>query len=104
MKKFLVVSAETLDKLINNFTDMEELESFTDNMADMAKELMFLNELHRRIPSPEEAKIVLMKQVALYTLFTREYIELVQSLMISCDVKMMDQDDVNKLQNKEPDA
>lgn len=96
MKKNLVVTSETFQKLAECFSNAEEYETFFGQMDIMIKEIHFLTEMRSRV-SENDCIYLLLRQVCALSLFVREHIDLMHQLISKLEVREMTDEDIQKL-------
>lgn len=96
MKKIMVISNDCLLKLANCFSNNEELKTFIIEMEASLREVTFLSLLRDRVEE-DEGPAALMRQVAVFSLFCREHIELIQQLIRNLEGKEMTEDQIKEM-------
>lgn len=96
MKKFTMVTPETLNKLGKCFSGVEEVTTFITQMDGLANEITFNVEMRKRIQEDQSA-IMLLKQVCFFTLFCREHLDLIHQLIKNLECKEMTEEEIKKM-------
>lgn len=82
MKKYMVVKTETLEKILNCFTEKDELDQFMLELHILIDEINFSNMLIiRSVEDSEEGTVLLLKQLFLLSVFFKKNIEVLKSIM-----------------------
>jgi hypothetical protein len=97
LKRYMMITPTTLTKLGQCFSNPEEIQLFIHQMDELASEVSFSVQMRKRV-SDEDAALVLLKQVAMFTVFCREYMDLVQQLVANLDCKEITEEEKNKMQ------
>lgn len=95
MKKYMMVTTETLGKLGACFSNSEEVETFIAQMDDVINEINFLMMLRGRVTNLESAYVVL-KQVCILGIFCREHLDLIHQLIRNIDTKEISEEDLKE--------
>lgn len=96
MKKYMMVTPETLNKIGKCFSNADEVATFIMQMDGLANELGFNIEMRKRLPD-EHAGILLLKQCAIFCLFCREHMDLIHQLVQNLDCKEMTEDEIKRI-------
>lgn len=96
MRKFLVVSPETLVNLGKVFSDNEEFRTFITQMEHTVNELTFYSLLRNKV-SEDEATVTVLQQICIFSLFCREHMEVIQELVRKLEGKHMTEDELKDL-------
>lgn len=103
MRNFKMVTAQSLQKLAECFTDSEELTTFLSHLNDLTEELVFQNLLAKQVTRIHEdnAVVVYMKEICILCLFLREHMELIHQLIQAIDTKTIDEDEMKTMMSEE---
>lgn len=96
MKKIMMVTAETLEKLDKCFSSVEEVTTFITQMDEIVKELSFYLEMRKRMDK-DHSVAVLLKQICVFTLFCREHIDLLHQLIKNLECKEITEEEMKKM-------
>ncbi len=96
----MMVTPETLNKLGQCFANSDEVQQFIVQMDNLAHEMVFSEQMRNRV-SEKDSVLVLLRQVAVFTLFCREHMELVQQLVKNCVTEEISEEELKKLMGKE---
>ena len=96
MKKYQVVTPETLVKIAECFTDSEEMITFTSQMEGLVEELIFNSMLRKRVPSDSSA-VLLLKQTCVFGLFCREHMDLIHQIVKNLECKQMTEEEIKEM-------
>lgn len=100
MKKNLVVTPETFQKLAECFSNAEEYETFFGQMDITIKEISFLIEMRNRV-TENDCIYLLMRQVCALSLFVREHIDLMHQFISKIEVREMTDEEMEKLKEQQ---
>lgn len=81
MTNYFVLSKECLEKLSHCFSNTEEISDFISHMETSADEIAFHAKLRQRMQTIDEKATILMRQVAILTIFCREHYDLIRELV-----------------------
>ena len=81
MDKFILVKPETIVKLGQCFSDAEEVKTFLEQMDSLINELTFVSMIIERAYDEDQIEHMIGQQVALFSYFCREHMELIQQLV-----------------------
>jgi hypothetical protein len=97
MKKYQLIDSETLGKMFNVFSGKDEFNQFICHIDSLVNELLFLMLLRGKV-SEQECINVVMKQVCVISVFSREHIELIHDLVNKIDSKEISEDEYNEIE------
>lgn len=100
MKKYMLVTPETLAKLGESFANAEELETFVTQMDQVAQEVIFSGQLRAKVPR-EHLPYVVLKQICVFALFCREHVELLQQLIQDLDCREITAEELQQIKAAE---
>ena len=96
MKKYMVVTSETLTNLGKCFSTIEELETFVLHLDELGKEIMFSTILRNKV-GKDNLTYVVLKQISILALFCRENMELMQQLVNRVEYKEISEDEAEEI-------
>lgn len=102
MKKY-VVTNESVTKLSNCFSDSEEAKDFFANLQEWVNEMYFLNQYRDRLNiegKEVESARVLVKQMCLFIMFSREYIDMIHQMISSFDCQEVSDEEFERMKEK----
>ncbi len=100
MKKYMMVTTETLSNLGTCFANTDEVVEFTSQMREVVNELSFCMQTRDRLEG-EASAIMLLKQICIFTLFCREHMDLIHQLVAGVVCKEITEDEMKELKKDE---
>jgi|SRR6187399_2753065 hypothetical protein len=94
MSEIRYVPKEVLDKLKDCFCDLEELMDFVVQLEVIGEEISFIAKLKERLDDEDHYKSC-MGQVGVFTLFCRDYFDVLVQLVKMIEWKLMTEDEFN---------
>lgn len=99
MKKYMMIMPETLGKMGKCFSSPEEVQTFISHMDEAMDEIQFMSKMRWRV-AENESTFVLLRQVCVFALFCREYMELVHELVRNIEGKEISEDEMKDMLGK----
>jgi len=107
MKKRIVVTSDTLQRMTDCFTSHEELNAFLGDLTGLADEITFTNQLicrHLQDSDNRMALILTMKRVVLFAIMCKENIEVIHDLLGVIEYKEITETRQQDIQKHFPDS
>lgn len=100
MRKHVLVTHESLTKIAACFSDSDEVMTFINQMDDVIDELSFYVKLRDRTADENEYASILLKQVCVFAMFSREHVELIQQLLSCLEYRDLTDEEINQLKGE----
>jgi len=100
MKNYLMVSREDLVKLLDGFTDIQEMDTFVRRMSDLIDEMLFTSLMVKRVDEAS-ADTLFLKNLCLFACFCRENIEVIHHLIRNLNTKSVSEDELKRFGEEE---
>ncbi len=97
MKKYKVITVETIQKISNCFTDTDEVIDFVKSMDILAEEIVFAKQYMQRT-SGDLSAAQLAIQIIAFTDFCRERMDMLNQLVRSLDFQEMTEEEILKME------
>lgn len=85
MKRYMLVTPDSLAKLQKCFSSSQELEDFALQLKEWGEEVGFNFQVMSRMED-DQAGIILLRQICMYTIFVRQNMELTQQLVANLEL------------------
>ncbi len=101
MKKYLLVTTDTLENIMNCFCDDDEFAGFTGDLSSMIGEVIYTGQKALRESDDEEfVSLMQLKQVFLFAMFCRDYIEVIHDLVNVAEYSEITQEQKDQLKQE----
>lgn len=91
--RYHAVTLETLENLRLCFADGGEFATFVQGLDELVSDLHFTFEARRR-EMPGDKLLLTMNQIAAFTIFIRQNMDLVRQLISKCETRPLSDDEV----------
>lgn len=99
MKKYTVVTPQTMTRLAQCFSSSEEIETFVSQMEGAMTELKFMSVLREKVPESDSG-YVLLKQICIFVLFCREHMDLIHQLVSKMQCRQVTEEELNRMMDE----
>ena len=99
MKRYMLITTQTLSKIGQCFSDPQEIETFLLQLEELSSEIVFTTAMRQRV-SDEDVAALILKETAMFTIFCRNHIELIQELVKNLDCQEISEDEMKQMRDK----
>jgi hypothetical protein len=96
LKKYMLVTTQTLEKLADCFSGADEYAAFSVDMEELTSELTFCLESRKRAAESQSAYLTL-RQFCVFALFCREHMELIHQLIRNLDCEEISEEEMKRI-------
>lgn len=94
MKSYMIVKTETLEKMLDSFSNAEEYRDFVGDLMAMSGEINFAQEFNRRMEATDlQVGVNMAKMLLSFVIFCRGNIEIIQDLIRVIEFEIVEKED-----------
>jgi hypothetical protein len=99
MKNYVIITKEDSLKLLDAFSDLNEMDVFFKGLSDLMNEHLFNSMMMSRVDQ-DTADSIFLKQICMFSMFCRDNIELIHQLVKNLNVRPMTEDEIQQLKQE----
>lgn len=104
MKQYIMITTETLERMVNSFTDEEEYSAFVVDLLGVCAEINFANEyMKRHQESTDLLGVAMAKAIVMFSSFARDNIEAIRGLVATVDFQTVTVEEPEEVFEEEDD-
>jgi hypothetical protein len=99
MKKYLHISMDTAQRILECFVNDDDSANFIENIEDLVNELSFVIESCKRAHNDTLKAGLAIKEICVLALFFREHIEVMHQIIKTMHLEEVSEEEFNKLRD-----